>query len=166
MNFAVENVLPQYLNTPLEVGFKLRTIKAMRESLDRLATMKKDYDSWFAAEKERINKQISYHEGLVEIYLTSTGEKTIKTPEGRATLTTRTSVTWPDADVLIAFSKSVGIETRLKEEADKKAITAYIKDTGSVPPGYLTHENTSLTLALTNGPVTNDDAVVSEEDYL
>ena len=96
-----------------------------------IADDKAFYDQQFAA----IDKQISQYEINIDAFLKQSGETTVKTPNGMAFYSRRTSVVWPTADRLLEWAKTNGV-VRTKFEVDKAAAAAYIKKTGDVPEGY------------------------------
>lgn len=119
------------------------SLRAYRHWRDRIRAWEAEY----AAEKERLDRRLAqlkekaegrmaWHERALEAFLgdrrkVECFEGVIKRVKGRE----RIEVTLPETFVDWAEKSGRGALVRVKKEPDKRAIAAYVKETGELPPG-------------------------------
>ena len=95
-------------------------------------------ESWKEAQRKRIEKRISWNNEALRNWMWSTNKKTVSLPSG----TLRRRVGRDRIDVVLEetflqWAENAGLDAlmRVRRSPNKKAITAYVKETGEEPPG-------------------------------
>jgi hypothetical protein len=108
------------------------------QKISDLRETEESYKEFFAREKLKLEDQIEFLKSQIYTWLESVGKKSLKTPVGLVSCSTRTRTIWPSDEELLVFAKAMGIPIKTKESVSKKDVQDYLKDTGnaSVLPGY------------------------------
>ena len=95
---------------------------------------------------ESTERTIDMLKSRISEFMLSSDNAKIPTQAGTAYFTKRTKEVYPDDNALIEFSKQNKLEMTIKLSPNKKIIKNHIKNGGSVPEGYSTHEVTTLSI--------------------
>lgn len=123
-------------------------IHKMQSEIESIEVAMQGSAEFYQRKIEKIQENIKYLEIGLNGFITATGQKTVQLPNGTMRLRKTRKTQYPEDTVLIAFCNQYGISTRVKESPDKKAIQAYIQETGEIPEGYEEEDNVNFTYSL------------------
>ena len=111
-------------------------------------------ERWLAEKSRKLNRAIAWRKKVLRWFLTASGQKTLKLVNGTLRIRPgRESVSVIDEDAFLAWASTHNPELiRVKKEADRKAIAAYVKTTGELPDGVnLERSDRSFTVTTATG---------------
>lgn len=114
----------------------MSNIRDIEKEIAEIKEQAAQHAEWFASRVAAKQRQIDYHTGRLERYAASTGQKSLILPVGKVGFHTTQKVEWPDEEVLVTFCVRYQLPFREKKEVDKKALAAFIAETGTYPAGY------------------------------
>ena len=132
---------PMSLEIEADAERRLQALRYWQSEMDRIhnlhAVELDRIDTWMDRHERRINKRIDWNKLALQEFIWASGKKTIDLPSGKLTRRKgreRIDIVLEETFLQWAM-KSHEELTRTKISPDKKAITAYVKDTGEEPPG-------------------------------
>lgn len=96
-------------------------------------------------------KNSAYLGEMLEYYMSQNKQKTLKLPNGTLRVRKSKKFNYPDADILLEFSKMRKLETNITEKPNLKVLKEYITNTGDHPDGLVIEESSSFSYSLTGG---------------
>lgn len=124
----------------------LFAINKLVNDISNLKDLKKNSVEFYNNKIESTERTIDILKDRISEFMLSSDNSKIPTQAGTAYFTKRIKEIYPDDETLIEFSKQNKLEMTVKISPNKKAIKDHIKNGGSVPEGYFTHEVTSLSI--------------------
>lgn len=113
----------------------MATIADLVGSYIKLRDRKKELDT---AHKQRVtdlDNLMGQIEARLRQHFTETGAESVRTEEGTAYSSIKTSVRVVDSDVFRAFIETQQAWAMLDARANKTAVEAYLEEKGELPPG-------------------------------
>ena len=123
----------------------LFAINKLVNDISNLKDLKKNSVEFYNNKIESTERTIDILKDRISEFMLSSDNSKIPTQAGTAYFTKRTKEVYPD-EALIEFSKQNKLEMTVKISPNKKVIKDHIKNGGSIPEGYSTHEVTSLSI--------------------
>jgi hypothetical protein len=142
----MHNPAPGAVNTELDVTKRLWAVDRIDDRIMELRNLRKQHVDFYDEEIQKLEDQQEFLLHQVEVFLENTHRSNIKTPVGTVSRVSRSRIDWPSNEVLLAWSREKGLAVRVTEAPDKKAIEAFIKDTGELPPGAERIDYTTLSV--------------------
>lgn len=124
----------------------LFAINKLVNDISNLKDLKKNSVEFYNNKIESTERTIDILKDRISEFMLSSDNSKIPTQAGTAYFTKRTKEVYPDDEALIEFSKQNKLEMTVKISPNKKVIKDHIKNGGSIPEGYSTHEVTSLSI--------------------
>lgn len=91
---------------------------------------------WLDREQERIDRKIAWHEQALQGFLWQTGKKSVRLIHGAIRrVKGRERVEITDEDAFLLNASTDLIREQITRQPNKKAILAYIQQTGDIPAG-------------------------------
>jgi hypothetical protein len=97
--------------------------------------LKKEMADRHKAEIAPINDVLDQIESVILNFLNESGQESAATKSGTAYITKRESFTVEDPAAFREFVEGLGDTTFFESRASKEAVTAYLQETGELPPG-------------------------------
>lgn len=122
-------------------------IMGLERKMERFAKDKLDLAGFYDRRIETCEQQVGRMKLLIKGAIEHSGQKNIVTPNGTAFIKRATKVTWPEDAELLTWVKAenpVLVHMKTTESVLKKEVTAYIEQSGSIPPTYLEEEHITV----------------------
>jgi hypothetical protein len=155
---TTENVMPPPLSLEIEADAdrRLRALRYWQSEMERVRALHcvelERIEGWLDRHERRINKRMDWNKLALQEFLWDSGRKTIDLPSGKLSRRKgreRIDIVLEETFLQWAMNGHEEL-TRTKITPDKKAITAYVKDTSEEPPGVefnISLDSFSVTLA-------------------
>lgn len=133
---------PPSINMAADADRRLRSIRYWQGELDKVEALAEAemqrVEAWLAKHEVRIRKRIHWNRDALQIYLWGTDQKTIDLPSGklkRRKGRERIDIVLEETFLQWAEHNKMEDMIRIKRSPDKKAVAAYVKESGEEPPG-------------------------------
>lgn len=103
-------------------------------------------DEFWTRKSEKVQKSIDWIDNAIREFVSRRDRKTFDMPNGVVRKRIVKSVSYPDSETLLKFSKENNIPTKIIEQPIKKEILDYIKSTGDSIDGIEFSERTNITI--------------------
>lgn len=113
----------------------MATVAELVKSYVQLRDKRRELDEQHKQKLAKINGLMGQIEARLQQHFNETGAESVRTDEGTAFRTTRTSVRVADPEAFRAFVEANQAWAMLDARANKSAVEAYLDAQGELPPG-------------------------------